>query len=117
MTWDGTRSDIGWINLALNANGGTGTCRYRYRDGRVTIQVNVTGAAIAIGSTPTTIVAAGAIPADLRPSVPEYTLANQGGNGIGFGVALPNGAIDVGIEAAATVPRSIVRFSVTYIPD
>ena len=117
MTWNGTRSDTGWANLTLLAAGGSGTCRWRYRNGSVEVEVNTTGATIPIGSTPTTIVAAGGVPAGSRPANGRWGFAHQGGNASGFGVVNIDGSIAIGAEAAASVTRSIVRFSINYIPD
>lgn len=118
MTWDGVRRKASWTNLALNSAGGSGTCRYCYLDGRVTVQVNVTGAGILTGSTPTIIVAAAnGLPAELRPSVSEYGLANQGGNQMGFGVINTDGSIAAGAEGTASATRTTLRFTVNYIPN
>ena len=117
MTWNGTSTDTGWANITLLAAGGSGTCRWRYLNGSVEVEVNVTGAAIPIGSTPTVIVAAGGIPTGKRPANGRWDYAHQGGNASGFGVVNTDGSIAIGAEAAASVTRTIVRFSTNYIPN
>lgn len=117
MTFDGSRSDSGWIDLTPTAAAGTGTCRYRtLESGRlVELSMSTTGASIPTGAaSPTEIIAPANFPAAIRPSgVGAYGRGSTTGNA-GIDIIInPSGSVAVANPGASTA--TAVRCSVVYM--
>lgn len=91
--FDGRRSDTGWTSLTLST--GTGTLRWRCRNGQVEVRANVSGATIA---NTTTVTLSSGIPAAYCP-----TSTVTGGAQVAAGGAV--GALSVNTAGAVTITQ------------
>lgn len=118
MTFDGTRTDSGWVDLTPTAAAGTGTCRYRTLEGGrlVELSMSTTGASIPTGpASPTEIITAANFPASIRPSVvAAYGRGSTTGNA-GIDIIInTSGSVVVANPSGSTA--GAVRCSVVYMP-
>lgn len=108
-TWDvwQPKADTGWVDVANTLGGGT--VKYRRRENMVTIDVVATAATNS--ATTYTIVAAGGIPAALRPARNKRGACDFSGFP-GTLLVLPTGAVQVAHNSGAA--RATIEGTATY---
>lgn len=108
-------TDTGWVNLTPAS--GTGTCQYRCRNGVVTVRMSLSGMTALAPNANGSVVAAGGIPSDFRPSITKYEAGSAGGSGMSLGVLSSDGSVSQWNPSYNSGSISVARYTFTYLQE